>query len=451
LEKVLVANRGEIALRVVRACSEAGFATVAVYSTADEDALHVRAADEALCIGPPRALDSYLNIDAVVDAARRSGADAVHPGYGFLAENAAFAHACRDAGLTFVGPAPESIEAMGDKAKARELARSVDVPTIPGSAGALTLEEAFELADAVGYPVLVKAAAGGGGRGIRVARDADELLSVFQQAALEASAAFGDGSLYVEKLLSPARHVEVQVLGDAAGNLVHVFERECSLQRRRQKLIEESPSPALDDITRAAMADAALRIARAVAYESAGTVEFLLDEHRAFYFIEMNTRIQVEHPVTEMVTGIDLVQEQLRIADGRGLSFRQEDVALQGAAIEVRVNAEDPARAFMPSPGEITTFEPPEGTGIRVDTAAFPGYRVPPFYDSLIAKLIVRGDDRGEAIARTEAALEAFAIEGIATTIPFSLELLADEAVRAGEYDVALVERRLAESGRIPS
>jgi acetyl-CoA carboxylase biotin carboxylase subunit len=450
LEKVLVANRGEIALRVVRACSEAGLATVAVYSSADEGALHVGAADEAVCIGPPRALDSYLNIEAVVDAARRSGADAVHPGYGFLAENAAFAHACRDAGLTFVGPAPESIEAMGDKARARQIAAGANVPTIPGSDGVTPLADALELAAEIGFPVLVKAAAGGGGRGIRIARDAGELGAVFEQAALEAGAAFGDPSLYVEKLLAGARHVEIQVLG-AAGELVHLFERECSLQRRRQKLIEESPSPALDQETRAAMADAALRVARAVDYESAGTVEFLLDESGCFYFIEMNTRIQVEHPVTEMVTGIDLVQEQLRIADGRGLSFAQGDVALRGAAIEVRVNAEDPARGFMPSPGEITTFEPPEGTGIRVDTAAFRGYIVPPFYDSLIAKLIVRADDRSGAIARTEAALEAFAIEGIATTIPFSLELLADGAVRAGDYDVALVERRLAESGRIPS
>jgi acetyl-CoA carboxylase, biotin carboxylase subunit len=449
LEKVLVANRGEIALRIIRACDELGLRTVAVYSTADEDALHVKQAGESEWIGPPRALDSYLSIEAVVDAARRSGADAVHPGYGFLAENAAFAHACRDAGLTFVGPSAEAIETMGDKARARELARSADVPTIPGSHGALTVEEAFELADAVGYPVLIKAAAGGGGRGIRTAAGPDELQSVFQQAAVEAAAAFGDGSLYVEKLLAPARHVEVQLLGDPHGDVVHVFERECSLQRRRQKLVEESPSPALDDATRAEMAAAAVRIAHAVGYESAGTVEFLLDESRAFYFIEMNTRIQVEHPVTEMVTGIDLVQEQLRIADRRPLSFAQEDIAMRGAAIEVRVNAEDPAQGFMPSPGEITAFVPPEGENVRVDTAAYAGYRVPPFYDSLIAKVIVRGDDRDDALARAEEALRSFRVEGIATTIPFALELLADPAVRAGDYDIALVEQRLAESGRI--
>jgi acetyl-CoA carboxylase biotin carboxylase subunit len=449
LDRVLVANRGEIALRVMRACRELGLKTVAVYSTADEHALHVGQADESVCIGPPRAVESYLNVDAIVAAALRSGADAVHPGYGFLAENARFAHACREAGLVFVGPSPDAIEAMGDKARARELAAAAGAPTIAGSAGATTVEEAFERADEIGYPVLIKAAAGGGGRGIRIAAGAAELAPVFQQAALEAAAAFGDGSLYIEKFVDPARHVEVQVLGDGRGELVHVFERECSLQRRRQKLIEESPSPALDDETRAAMAAAALRIARAVGYESAGTVEFLLDGEGAFYFIEMNTRIQVEHPVTEMVTGVDLVQEQLRIARGDGLSFRQEDVALRGVAIEVRINAEDPAQAFMPSPGEITAFEPPAGNGVRVDTAAYAGYRVPPFYDSLIAKLIVWGEDRAEALARTAESLRSFRVEGIATTIPFALELLADPQVRAGEYDVALVERRLAESVRI--
>jgi len=450
LDKVLVANRGEIALRVVRACRALHLATVAVYSSADEHALHVREADEAICIGPPRAVDSYLNVGAIVDAALRSGADAVHPGYGFLAENAVFAHACREAGLVFVGPSPDAIEVMGDKARARELAAAAGAPTIPGSAGAMTVEEAFERAHEIGYPVLLKAAAGGGGRGIRIAADPAELVSVFQQAALEAAAAFGDGSLYLEKFLDPARHVEVQVLGDGRGGLVHVLERECSLQRRRQKLIEESPSPALDDDTRAAMAAAALRIADAVDYESAGTVEFLLGGDGAFYFIEMNTRIQVEHPVTEMVAGVDLVQEQLRIAAGDGMSFRQEDVALRGAAIEVRINAEDPAQAFMPSPGEITAFEPPGGEGVRVDTAAYTGYRVPPFYDSLVAKLIVWGEDRAEALGRTADALRSFRVDGIATTIPFALELLADPQVRAGDYDVALVERRLAESVRIP-
>jgi acetyl-CoA carboxylase biotin carboxylase subunit len=449
LEKVLVANRGEIALRVVRVCNELDLRSVAVYSSADEDALHVEEAGESICIGPPRALDSYLNIDAIVQAALHSGADAVHPGYGFLAESATFAHACREAGLTFVGPSADAIDAMGNKAAARQLAERADVPTIPGSDGVTSVAAAIELADRIGYPVLVKAAAGGGGRGIRSARDADELRAVFEQAAREAGAAFGDDSLYVEKLLDHARHVEVQVLGDSRGNIIHLFERECSLQRRRQKLIEESPSPALDAETRAAMAAAAARLARAVGYESAGTVEFLLDGSGAFYFIEMNTRIQVEHPVTEMVTGVDLIKEQLRIADGRTLSLRQDDVVVRGAAIEVRVNAEDPAHGFMPSPGEITAFVPPQGPGVRVDTAAYAGYRVPPYYDSLIAKLIVWAETRTEAVERIEGALAAFDVEGIATTIPFSLELLADDAVRAGTYDVAFVERRLAESGRI--
>jgi acetyl-CoA carboxylase, biotin carboxylase subunit len=348
----------------------------------------------------------------------------------------------------FVGPSAEAIEAMGNKARARELAAAAGVPTVPGSHRPLTVEEAYELADGIGYPVLIKAAAGGGGRGIRIVAGADELRPVFQQAALEASAAFGDGSLYIEKFLDPARHVEVQVLGDGR-NLVHVFERECSLQRRRQKLIEESPSPALDGPTRDAITAAALRVAHAVDYESAGTVEFLVDAGRAFYFIEMNTRIQVEHPVTEMVSGIDLVQEQLRIAQGEALSFGQAEVETRGAAVEIRINAEDPAQAFMPSPGEITTFRPPAGVGIRVDTAAYAGYRVPPFYDSLIAKLVVWGEDRAHAFARAEDALGSFEVTGVATTIPFALDLLADPQVRAGDYDVALVERRLADSVRI--
>jgi acetyl-CoA carboxylase biotin carboxylase subunit len=443
MQKVLVANRGEIALRVVRACRELGLATVAVYSTADEGALHVRRADEAVCIGPPRAGDSYLNAEAILRAARETGADAVHPGYGFLAENAAFAAACRDAGLVFVGPTPEAIEAMGDKAAARRLAQGAGVPTIPGTDGRATVEEALEAAAEVGYPVLVKAAAGGGGRGIRAAADESELAELFGHAAQEAAAAFGDGSIYVEKLLVEARHVEVQVLGDEHGTLVHLFERECSLQRRRQKLLEESPSPALDDETRSAMTDAACRLARAAGYTNAGTIEFLLDRDGGFHFIEMNTRIQVEHPVTELVTGIDLVKEQLRVARGERLRFTQEDLELRGAAIEVRINAEDPARAFMPSPGEITALELPGGPGVRVDTAAFAGWRVPPFYDSLIAKLICVGADRDEALARTRRALDEFVVEGIATTVPFHRELLADPAIQAGDYHVELLEQRM--------
>jgi acetyl-CoA carboxylase biotin carboxylase subunit len=449
VQKVLVANRGEIAVRVIGACRELELESVAVFSTADEHSLHVRLADEAVCIGPPHARESYLNAAAIVEAARKSGADAVHPGYGFLAENAPFAAACRDQGLVWVGPSPEAIEAMGDKARARQLAAAAGAPTIPGSEGTASLEVAREVAGTIGYPVLIKAAAGGGGRGIRAAHDEAELAELVTQAATEAEAAFGDSSLYLEKLLVDARHVEVQVLGDAHGNLIHLFERECSLQRRRQKLLEESPSTALDQETRTAMTEAALRIARAAAYENAGTIEFLLDRDGAFYFIEMNTRIQVEHPVTEMVTGVDLVKEQLRVAAGEPLSVAQEEVALVGAAIEVRVNAEDPERAFLPSPGEITGLALPGGPGVRVDTAAFAGYHVPPFYDSLVAKLICWGRDRDEAIARTRRALEEFFVEGISTTIPFHLDLLADPSVQAGEYHVEFLEQRGAASGRI--
>jgi acetyl-CoA carboxylase, biotin carboxylase subunit len=449
MQKVLVANRGEIALRAIRACRELGLPSVAVFSTADQDALHVRRADEAVCIGPPHARESYLNVTALLQAARQTGADAVYPGYGFLAENAAFAAACRDEGFVFVGPSPEAIGAMGDKAEARRMAARAGVPTIPGTEGKTTLEEALEVASAIGYPVMVKAAAGGGGRGIRTARDESELDDLLAQAAMEARAAFGDDALYLEKLLVGARHVEVQVLADSHGNVLHLFERECSLQRRRQKLLEESPSPALDAATRAEMTGAAVRLARAAGYENAGTVEFLLDRDGAFYFIEMNTRIQVEHPVTELVTGVDLVKEQLRIAAGEPASVAQDELELDGAAIEVRINAEDPARMFLPSPGEITALELPGGPGVRVDSAAYAGYNVPPFYDSLIAKLICWGRDRDEALARTRRALEEYRIEGIHTTIPFHLELLADEAVQAGDYNVEFLEQRFAHSETI--
>jgi acetyl-CoA carboxylase, biotin carboxylase subunit len=438
--KVLIANRGEIALRVIRACRELGFVAVAVYSTADEGALHVRRADESVCIGPPHARESYLNVPSLIEAARKTGADAIHPGYGFLAENASFAAACEEAGIAFVGPSTDAIERMGDKAAARRLAVESDVPTVPGTPGTATLEEALEAAAAIGYPVMVKAAAGGGGRGIRVARDSDELRTLVVDAAREAEAAFGDESLYLEKLLVGARHVEVQVLGDGHGNLVHLFERECSMQRRRQKILEEAPTPALDPAGRGAIAEAALRLARAVGYTSAGTLEFLVDGDGAFYFMEMNTRIQVEHPVTEMVTGVDLVKEQLRIAAGERLGVEQSEVILNGCAIEFRINAEDPERDFMPSPGEITALELPGGPGVRVDTAVFPSYTIPPFYDSLIAKLIVWGRDREEAMARGRRALEEFRIEGIKSTIPFHLELLADERFRAGDYDIAFLD-----------
>jgi acetyl-CoA carboxylase biotin carboxylase subunit len=448
VRKVLVANRGEIALRVIRACRELGLQTVAVYSTADQEARHVRSADEAVCIGPPHARDSYLNVPSLIEAARGSGADAIHPGYGFLAENAGFAAACEEAGLVWVGPPAAAIEQMGDKAAARALAKEAGVPTVPGTEGVATPEQAIASAEAVGYPVMVKAAAGGGGRGIRVARDPSELHDVIEDASREAHAAFGDAAFYVEKLVVGARHVEIQVLGDRYGNVIHLFERECSLQRRRQKLLEEAPAPGLEQGTREAIAEAAVRLARAVDYVNAGTVEFLVARDGTFYFIEMNTRIQVEHPVTEMVTGADLVKEQLRVAAGEPLAVRQEEVALRGAAIEFRINAEDPANHFLPSPGQITALELPGGPGVRVDTAVYAGYHIPPFYDSLVAKLVVWGRDREEVVLRGRRALEEFRIEGVKTTIPLHLDLLDDEAFRAGEYDVDYLERKLADTSR---
>jgi acetyl-CoA carboxylase, biotin carboxylase subunit len=432
--RVLIANRGEIALRIVAACRELGLESVAVYSTADETALHVREADRAVCIGKPAARRSYLSIEAVIGAARETGADAVHPGYGFLAENADFARACEAAGLVWVGPRPEAIDRMGDKAAARELAREADVPVVPGTTGTVAPAEAAAVADRLGYPVMVKAAGGGGGRGIRVVRDADGLRDGVAEAAREAEAAFGNPALYVEKVVERARHVEVQVLADTRGAVVHLYERDCSLQRRRQKLLEESPSPALDPGTREEMAACAVRLAARARYTNAGTVEFLLDEDGRFYFIEMNTRIQVEHPVTEMVTGVDLVKEQLRIAAGEPLTVTQPEIEQRGAAIEFRINAEDPDAGFHPSPGRISELQLPHGPGVRVDTAIYEGYTVPPFYDSLLAKLIVWGRDRDEAISRGREALRAFRIGGIRTTVPFHMRMLDDAGFRRGEH-----------------
>jgi acetyl-CoA carboxylase, biotin carboxylase subunit len=445
VRKVLIANRGEVALRIVRACRELGLECVAVHSSADEEALHVRRADEAVLIGEAPARHSYLNIDALLEAARQTGADAVHPGYGFLAENAGFARACEEAGLIWVGPAPAAIERMGDKAAARDLARETGVPVVPGSDGTVTPEDALSLADGVGYPLMIKAAAGGGGRGIRVAHGSDEVREMIVEAAREAEAAFGDPSLYIEKRIPNARHVEVQVLADTHGNVIHLYERECSLQRRRQKLLEETPSVALHPETRAWMTGCAVRLAEAVRYTNAGTVEFLLDADERFYFIEMNTRIQVEHPITDMTTGFDLVKEQLRIAAGEPLGVAQEDVPRFGAAIEFRINAEDPDADFHPSPGRIERLELPGGHGVRVDTALYQGYTVVPFYDSLIAKLIVWGRDREEAIARGRRALQEFTVDGIRTTIPFHLQILDNPGFLRGDYHTEyLAERALA-------
>ena len=446
LKKVLVANRGEIALRVVRACQELEIPAVAVYSDADEEALHVRHADEAVNIGPPPAGKSYLNVEALIEAAKESGADAVHPGYGFLAENASFAAACRDAGLEFVGPSPEAIERMGNKSAARRIALEADVPVVPGSEDAASDDDAVETAEEIGYPVMVKAAAGGGGRGIRVAEDEEGLRKAVRVARQEAEKAFGDGSLYLEKLLVGPRHVEVQVMGDHQGTVIHLYERECSMQRRRQKIIEEAPSPGITPEVRAAMAEAAVRLAREVEYVSAGTVEFLVEKGEAgdeFYFIEMNTRIQVEHPVTETLTGVDLVKEQLRVAGGEPLSLKQEDVPFEGHAIEFRINAEDPEKDFMPSPGEISFLEVPGGPGVRVDSAIYQGYVIPPFYDSMVGKLIVWALTREEAISRARRALREYRLEGIKTTIPLHMRLLEDDAFRSGEYHTGYLEELL--------
>jgi acetyl-CoA carboxylase biotin carboxylase subunit len=446
LDKVLIANRSEIALRVVRACRELGVTSVAVYSDADEEALHVRLADEAVNIGPPPAGKSYLDVEAIIEAASETGADAVHPGYGFLAENAEFAAACRDAGLVFVGPSAEAIEKMGNKSAARRLAQEADVPVVPGSEESASVDEAVETAEEIGYPVMVKAAAGGGGRGIRVAENEEELRESVKVAKREAESAFGDGSIYLEKFLAGPHHVEVQVMADHEGNVIHLFERECSMQRRRQKVLEEAPSPGISNEVRERMCDAAVRLTREAGYANAGTVEFLVDGDE-FYFIEMNTRIQVEHPVTEMLTGVDLVKEQILVASGEPLSLTQQDVPFVGHAMEFRINAEDPDQDFMPSPGEITSLEVPGGPGVRVDSAIYQGYTIPPFYDSLVGKLIVWGLDREEAIKRSSRALREYRLEGIKTTIPLHLRLLEDEAFRSGEYHTGYLEELLGEKG----
>jgi acetyl-CoA carboxylase biotin carboxylase subunit len=443
-EKVLVANRGEIALRVVRACQELGVPAVAVYSDADETALHVRHADESVNIGPPAAGKSYLNAERLVEAAKETGADAIHPGYGFLAENAAFAKTVTDAGIKFIGPSAEAIEKLGDKSAARRLAGEADVPVVPGSDNVSSADEAVATAEEIGYPVMIKAAAGGGGRGIRVAENEEELRESVQAAKREAQSAFGDGTLYLERFLAGPRHVEVQVMADQRGNAIHLFERECSMQRRRQKVLEESPSPGISPEMREKMCEAAVRLAREADYANAGTVEFLV-EGDEFYFIEMNTRIQVEHPVTEMLTGVDLVKEQILVAAGEPLSLTQEDVPFVGHSMEFRVNAEDPDNDFMPSPGEVTFLEVPGGPGVRVDSAMYAGYTIPPFYDSMVGKLIVWALTRDEAISRARRALREYRLEGIKTTIPLHLRLLEDKAFRSGDYHTGYLEELLDE------
>ncbi|MDH4140655.1 MAG: acetyl-CoA carboxylase biotin carboxylase subunit, partial [Coriobacteriia bacterium] len=444
--KLLIANRGEVALRVIRACREMGIATVSVFSEADRDCLHARMADEAICIGPAQSAKSYLSMPNIISAAITSGAEAVHPGYGFLAENAAFARAVTDSGLVFVGPSADAIERMGDKAVARKTMMDAGVPCIPGSEGSVgSLEEAVAFAEEAGYPILIKAAAGGGGKGMRVAEDVVDLKRNFTAAKTEAAASFGNDAVYIEKYLTRPRHVEMQVLADTHGNAVHLFERDCSVQRRHQKLIEEAPSPAVTDEIRAAMGEAALVAVRAVDYVNAGTVEFLLDTDGRFYFMEMNTRVQVEHPVTEQITGVDIIKEQIRIAAGDSMKHAdQASIQMHGHAIEFRINAEDPEHNFRPHPGEVRLFSAPGGFGVRVDSHVYSGYTVPPHYDSLLAKLIVWGETRGEAIARARRALDEFIVVGIPTTIPFHQAAIEVPAFADGDVYTDFVERHMA-------
>jgi acetyl-CoA carboxylase, biotin carboxylase subunit len=441
--KVLIANRGEIAIRVLRACRELGVSPVAVYSEADRNALHVQMADEAYLIGPPRATESYLVIDRIIEAALTSGAEAIHPGYGFLAENAALARACEQHGLVFIGPPSAAIELMADKTAARRAMQAAGVPVVPGIDRFLQDDdEARQVIAAMGYPVMIKAALGGGGRGLRLVQDEPQLGEALRAARSEARSAFGDPAIYVEKYVTDPRHVEIQVLADAHGQIIHLGERECSIQRRHQKVVEESPSPLMTEELRAQMGEAAVRAAQAAAYRNAGTVEFLVDEHRNFYFLEMNTRLQVEHPVTEMVTGIDLVQAQLRIAAGQPLGYCQEDIVLRGAAIECRIYAEDPAANFRPSPGKISVLQPPAGPWVRDERGVFAGGEVSPYYDAMISKLVAWGASRQEAIARMRRALAEYVIGGIKTTIPFHQWLMDDEEFQAGHLDTGFIERR---------
>ncbi len=446
--KVLIANRGEIAVRVIRACRELGLQTVAVYSDADRNALHVRYADEAYYIGPPPARDSYLRMDKLLEIAKKSGAGAIHPGYGFLAERAEFSQACEDEGIVFIGPKPHAIATMGDKAMARATVTAAGVPVVPGTEGegTLTDDELLALAPKIGFPLLIKAVAGGGGKGMREARSLEEMPALLRSARQEAEAAFGDGNVYLEKLIEGARHIEIQVLADTHGNVIHLGERECSIQRRHQKLFEESPSPFVgqDEAFRQKMGMVAVRAAQAVDYVSAGTIEFLVDKDKNFYFLEMNTRLQVEHPITEYVTGVDIVKEQIRIARGRPLSYTQEQIAMHGWAMEARINAEDPYNNFMPSIGRIDHTLLPTGPGVRVDTGVYSGFEITPYYDSLISKLIVWGETRGHAIQRMRRALEEYKIVGVRTTIPFHQNLLKQSRFIAGSFDTRFVEERFS-------
>jgi len=447
-QKILVANRGEIALRIICACKELGIATVAVYSEADRNSLHVRFADEAVCIGPPRSSESYLNIPHVISAAEITNVDAIHPGYGFLSENANFAKVCEASEITFIGPKPEVIEMMGEKDRARREMKTAGLPTIPGSDGVVEGEEQLaKEAHRIGYPLILKAAAGGGGRGMRMVKSEQDLLAAYQTARSEAQQAFGTPDVYIEKFLEHPRHIEIQVLGDQHGKVIHLGERECTIQRRHQKLVEESPSPVLDAKRRKELGGKVTRALEKIGYTNAGTVEFLMDVDGAIYFIEMNTRIQVEHPVTEFVTGVDLVKAQIRVAAGEKIEDAAGEISFSGHSIEYRINAEDP-ETFVPSAGRITTFQAPGGTGVRVDSAAYTGALIPPYYDSLVAKLIVKGRDRGEAIGRMKRALEMFVIEGIKTSIPLQRRIMADADFASGKFDTHFIEKLVNTNGK---
>ena len=440
--KILIANRGEIAVRIIRAARELGIDTVAVYSTADKEALHTLLADEAVCIGPAKSTDSYLNMNAVLSAAVLTGAEAIHPGFGFLSENSKFATMCEEVGIKFIGPSGAVMDLMGDKINARAQMIKAKVPVIPGSDGEVhTSEEALEVAEKIGYPVMLKASAGGGGKGIRKVEKPGDLVAAFESASSEAKAAFGNGAMYMERVIYPARHIEVQILADQQGHVVHLGERDCSLQRNNQKVLEESPSVAIGKTLRQQIGEAAVRAAESVGYENAGTIEFLLDEAKGeFYFMEMNTRVQVEHPVTEFVTGVDIVKEQIKIADGQELSFSQDDVEIRGHAIECRINAENPAFNFAPSPGKISNlYLPSGGVGLRVDSAVYPGYTIPPYYDSMIAKIIVHGENRFDSLMKMQRALYELEIDGVVTNSSFQLDLISDPNVIAGDYDTAFL------------
>ena len=440
--KILIANRGEIAVRIIRAARELGIDTVAVYSTADKEALHTLLAAEAVCIGPAKSTDSYLNMNAVLSAAVLTGAEAIHPGFGFLSENSKFATMCEEVGIKFIGPSGAVMDLMGDKINARAQMIKAKVPVIPGSDGEVhTSEEALEVAEKIGYPVMLKASAGGGGKGIRKVEKPEDLVAAFESASSEAKAAFGNGAMYMERVIYPARHIEVQILADQQGHVVHLGERDCSLQRNNQKVLEESPSVAIGKTLRQQIGEAAVRAAESVGYENAGTIEFLLDEAKGeFYFMEMNTRVQVEHPVTEFVTGVDIVKEQIKIANGQELSFSQDDVEIRGHAIECRINAENPAFNFAPSPGKISNvYLPSGGVGLRVDSAVYPGYTIPPYYDSMIAKIIVHGENRFDALMKMQRALYELEIDGVVTNSGFQLDLISDPNVIAGDYDTAFL------------